>query len=70
MRTHQGVNTDEYKKSWSYVFEEMPKPEIGAGRSNSLFLKSKDEKFILKTLPHHIECFDNSNFNGSFKRGR
>lgn len=53
MRTHQGVSSSEYEKSWSYTFERMPKAEVGAGRSNSLFLKSQDERFILKTLPHH-----------------
>lgn len=52
-RTSQGVDTQDYLKSWSYAFDTMPRAAIGAGRSNSLFLKSADDHFILKTLPHH-----------------
>lgn len=52
-RTKEGVDTQEYLRSWSYTFDTMPRAQVGAGRSNSLFLKSADDRFILKTLPHH-----------------
>src|SRR4051812_17905345 len=40
-------------RSWGYFLSEIQKPKEGAGRSGSLFLLSKDRRFLFKSLPDH-----------------
>jgi len=51
------ITTDQYIKSWTIPIEKLQMSH-GAGRSGSLFLKSEDKRFLLKTIPHdELETF-------------
>eukprot|EP00906_Rhabdomonas_costata_P008838 RCo012549 len=50
LRQLHGIEDADYVDSWT-VPPEMVKPTTGAGRSGSLFQKSRDGRYILKTLP-------------------
>eukprot|EP00123_Amoebidium_parasiticum_P008624 comp18922_c0_seq1/m.21111 comp18922_c0_seq1/g.21111 ORF comp18922_c0_seq1/g.21111 comp18922_c0_seq1/m.21111 type:complete len:624 (-) comp18922_c0_seq1:225-2096(-) len=45
------IHTHDYVESWTLPDDKLVAKE-GAGRSGSLFLRSNDNKFILKTIPH------------------
>ncbi len=50
----------------AYVYEKKAKLEKRDGESRKLrILKSLQQDFKTKGLPHHIECFDNSNLQGT-----
>lgn len=53
IREHFGISTQDYINAWAYDLDELPKPKVGAGRSGSLFLFSKDRKFLYKSIPLH-----------------
>eukprot|EP00906_Rhabdomonas_costata_P018301 RCo026720 len=50
LRQLHGIEDAEYIDSWTLP-PEMVQPTTGAGRSGSLFQKSRDGRFILKTIP-------------------
>lgn len=51
IRHHIGISTAEYLASWSFAPDDLPSLETGAGRSGSLFMSSKDKRYILKSIP-------------------
>lgn len=64
IRQHFGISSEDYIQSWNYELSEMPLPKVGAGRSGSLFLFSKDKKFLYKSIPMHevqtlLDVFEN-----------
>eukprot|EP00906_Rhabdomonas_costata_P018303 RCo026722 len=50
LRQLHGIEDAEYIDSWTLPWE-MIQPTTGAGRSKSLFQKSRDGRFLLKTIP-------------------
>lgn len=62
-----------------YKFDKLKQTErLNPEQRNTSVLKSIQEKLLLKNLPLHIECFDNSNISGTsavaacvvFKKGK
>lgn len=53
IRAKCNVSTNDYLKAWTYSKDCLPSPNLGAGRSGSLFLCSADCRFIFKTIPEH-----------------
>eukprot|EP01012_Entosiphon_sulcatum_P028969 TRINITY_DN35174_c0_g1_i1.p1 TRINITY_DN35174_c0_g1~~TRINITY_DN35174_c0_g1_i1.p1 ORF type:complete len:496 (-),score=61.59 TRINITY_DN35174_c0_g1_i1:153-1460(-) len=51
LRQMHGITADDYVQSWQIPLHKL-KPQLGAGRSGSLFLRSNDQKYIFKTIPH------------------
>ncbi|KAL6047260.1 Moesin/ezrin/radixin 1 [Balamuthia mandrillaris] len=51
LRARCGISYDEFIDDWNYDKTNMPKLKLGAGRSGSLFLRSKHGRFILKSIP-------------------
>eukprot|EP00906_Rhabdomonas_costata_P018302 RCo026721 len=52
LRQLHGIEDAEYIDSWTLPWE-MIQPTTGAGRSGSLFLKSRDGRFLLKSVPEN-----------------
>lgn len=52
LRQQDGIDTDSFIESWNLAPEDI-KVKKGAGRSGSLFLFSKDHRFLFKTIPYH-----------------
>eukprot|EP00906_Rhabdomonas_costata_P024981 RCo035804 len=50
LRQLNGIEDADYIDSWTLP-PEMVQPTTGAGRSKSLFQKSRDGRFLLKTIP-------------------
>ena len=53
IRRREGVSTSAYTKAWTYLPQDIQIPETAAGRSGSLFLFSRDRRFLFKTIPKH-----------------
>lgn len=53
IRKLSDICTKAYIKSWDFEAQDIPKPKLGAGRSGSLFMFSKDKRFLFKTIPFH-----------------
>lgn len=51
IREMYGVHSNDYKSSWTLP-DDMLVAKEGAGRSGSLFLRSADNRYMLKTIPH------------------
>lgn len=53
IRMFEKITPEDYDQAWRFDPTQIPQPDIGAGRSGSLFLLSADGRFIFKTIPHH-----------------
>lgn len=51
IRHRMGVSTPDYLAAWDFNPDDLPVLELGAGRSGSLFMFSRDRRFLLKTIP-------------------
>lgn len=40
--------TEDYLRAWTFPKDNLPSPNLGAGRSGSLFVSSSDSRFIFK----------------------
>jgi hypothetical protein len=50
------VPTEDYLRAWTFPKDNLPSPNLGAGRSGSLFVSSSDSRFVFKVrlTPRHI----------------
>jgi Phosphatidylinositol-4-phosphate 5-Kinase/Ankyrin repeats (3 copies) len=51
IREAAGVSTESYVASFDFDHSQLPKASLGAGRSGSLFVVSRDRRMLFKTLP-------------------
>lgn len=51
IRKKCNVPTEDYLRAWTFPKDNLPSPNLGAGRSGSLFVSSSDSRFIFKTIP-------------------
>lgn len=52
IRRRLGVSDEAYRAAWKIPLADI-QPKLGAGRSGSLFIRSTDDRYLLKTLPQH-----------------